>query len=110
MSALGIAMLILGCSETPAPCVPLFVEKPAFQSVESCEDQSEAYLFSHLDAPWPVLMARCLPYNQLPRIDPAAAKALVEEAGDRAFISNTADRFANERGDGQAPDFLRRLH
>lgn len=110
MSALGIAMLILGCSESPDPCVPLFVEKSAFASLESCERQAEAVLESHLDVDWPVIMARCMPHNQLPVIHPEAASGLVEQAGDRAFVGNTADRLADEGGDRQAPDFLRRLN
>ena len=111
MSALGIAMLILGCSETSAPCVPLFVEKSAYASLDSCERQSTAVLESHLDMDWPVIMARCMPHNQLPAINhQAAASGLVEQAGDGAFVSNTADRLPDEGRNRQTADLLRRLN
>ena len=106
---LAIAMLILGCSETPAPCVPLLAEKARYTSVESCEAESAFYLERHLDKPWPVLMARCLPESQLPALAQPSASGSVEQAGNRAFIRDTPHRLANEGRNREAPDFLRRF-
>jgi len=106
---LAIAMLILGCSETPAPCVPLLAEKARYATMESCEAESAFYLERHLDKPWPVLMARCLPEGQLPPLDQSAQGSSVEQAGNGAFIRDTPHRLANEGGNREPPDFLRRF-
>lgn len=60
---------ILGCGEGNAPCQPVRMLEPTYQSQAACAAATEAALTSAGDADFPVVVAQCVAQGSTPRVN-----------------------------------------